>query len=185
MSRLPIAAAAAVLSIAGSSFAALQAGASLTPAPAGSNTQWSLTLNNTGTTTVGTLWFAWIPGQNYLAAAPTSITSPAGWTAVVTHGGATDGWGIQWTANNVAARLAAGGNLSGFGFTSNMNAQAMAGNSPFYPGTPVTRSFVYSGGAFSDTGFQFTATVVPAPTAAALAFGGLTLAFRRRRAALD
>jgi hypothetical protein len=31
--------------------------------------------------------------------APLSVISPAGWTDMVTNGGATDGFAIQWVAN--------------------------------------------------------------------------------------
>ena len=41
---------------------------------------YSITLNDTGTTTMGTFWFSWIPGTGFLSATPTDITSPTGWT---------------------------------------------------------------------------------------------------------
>ena len=34
---------------------------------------YSITLNNTGTTTIGTFWFGWVPGAGFLSAAPTDI----------------------------------------------------------------------------------------------------------------
>jgi hypothetical protein len=79
--------------------------------------QYSLTLNDTGSTTVGTFWFAWIPGQDYLATLPTGITDPTGWRHIVTGGTPHDGFAIQWTAASSLADLAAGGTLSGFSFT--------------------------------------------------------------------
>src|ERR1700688_2789545 len=36
---------------------------------------YSITLNNTGTTTIGTFWFAWVPGAGFLSATPTDIGS--------------------------------------------------------------------------------------------------------------
>src|SRR5579871_3126942 len=52
---------------------------------------YDLTLNNTGTTDIGTFWFAWIPGANFMTVTPTDIVSPAGWTATVIAGAS-----IQW-----------------------------------------------------------------------------------------
>jgi hypothetical protein len=37
--------------------------------------QYDLTLKNTGTTTIGTYWFAWIPGAGFLSAPPTDVMS--------------------------------------------------------------------------------------------------------------
>ncbi len=46
---------------------------------AGSYT-YDLSLTNTGTagSTIGTFWFSWIPGQNYLASNPTVVSAPTG-----------------------------------------------------------------------------------------------------------
>jgi hypothetical protein len=57
--------------------------------------QYSVTLDDTGSTTVGTFWFAWVPGKDFLDTQPTNITSPSGWQEVVTHGGSNDGYVIQ------------------------------------------------------------------------------------------
>lgn len=53
-------------------------------------------------------------------------------------------------------------------------------DSPFFPGTPVLTSFVYSGAPFSDGGFQFVvqpaaATAAPEPASGALAVLGIGL----------
>ena len=120
--------------------------------------QYSATLDDIGTTTIGTFWFAWIPGQDYLDTPPTNIVKPAGWTALITNGGAGDGYAIQFKATSSAFDLQSGHSLSGFGFTSTETPAQLSGNSPFYP-TPETTSFVYSGAPFSTAGFKFTATV--------------------------
>ena len=78
--------------------------------------QYSLTLNDTGTTTLGTFWFAWIPGDNFMAVSPTSITSPTGWKELVTSGGPSGGSAIQWTAKTPADDLGAGGFFVGLYF---------------------------------------------------------------------
>ena len=48
--------------------------------------QYDLTLNDTGTTNVGTFWFAWIPGDGFMTVAPTAVQSPSGWTGTITNG---------------------------------------------------------------------------------------------------
>ncbi len=70
--------------------------------------QYQLNLTDTGTTTVGTFWFAWTPGDNFMLATPTSITSPAGWGDAVTTGGPSGGSAIMWQANSAADDLTAG-----------------------------------------------------------------------------
>ena len=69
-----------------------------------------------------------------------------------------------------------GGSLSGFSFVSSTTPEQMMGDSPFFPGTPVLTSFVYSGAPFSDGGYKFVVTAAPVPepsTIALLAAGGL------------
>ncbi len=129
--------------------------------------QYDLTLSDTGTTNLGTFWFAWVPGQNFMGVAPSGITSPAGWTAKTTHGGATDGYAIQWVAAP-AAQLTPGESLTGFTFDSALSPEQMLGDSPFHPTSPVTTTFVYSGAPFSDAGFKFEVSAVPEPSSLAL-----------------
>ena len=122
--------------------------------------QYTITLHDTGSTTLGTFWFAWVPGRDFLASPPSDITDPTGWQSVVTHGGSSDGYAIQWTATGSANDLASGGTLTGFSFVSTDAPSSVFGNSVFYPSTPVATSFVYSGGPFSDPGYNFEATAV-------------------------
>lgn len=133
--------------------------------------QYSLTLNDTGTTNLGTFWFAWVPGKDFMATAPSAIADPTGWTAITTHGSAADGYAIQWKAG-AGALLAPGQSLSGFMFDSSMSPAEMEGDSPFFPGTPVTTTFVYQGAPFSDAGVEFLVTpaaaAVPEPSSLAL-----------------
>jgi len=118
--------------------------------------QYDLTLNNTGDTAIGTYWFAWVPGEDFLSTIPTAIVAPANWTDSITHAPfGPDGYAIQYVANG-SGLLAAGNSLTGFQFDSSMTPAQIAGNSIFFPTTPVTTSFVYSGGPFSDAGYQFT-----------------------------
>jgi hypothetical protein len=115
---------------------------------------YSIQLDDVGTTDVGTFWFAWIPGEDFLATSPTNILAPAGWTDVVTHAGGGDGYAIQWVAGAGSA-ITPGNALGGFQFESSTSPAAISGNSPFFPGTPELTSFIYSGAPFSDVGFRF------------------------------
>jgi hypothetical protein len=55
---------------------------------------YNIALDDTGTTSIGTFWFSWVPGAGFLSVAPSAYGSPAGWTEKTTNAGA----GIQWTA---------------------------------------------------------------------------------------
>ena len=96
---------------------------------------------------------------------------PICWSAITTHAGATDGFAIQWKAG-AGALLAPGQSLTGFMFDSATSPDQMMGDSVFFPGTPVTTAFVYSGAPFSDAGVQFlvepAVSTVPEPSSLAL-----------------
>jgi hypothetical protein len=148
--------------------------------------QYDITLDDTGTTNVGTFWFSWVPGEDFMPTSPISVVSPAGWTDNITHGGSTDGYAIQWLAGSGDA-LTAGNSLPGFEFVSTVSPTQMAGDSPLYPGSPVETAFVYSGAPFSDAGAELTvqpaaSSSVPEPASVALvACGGILLMLARRR----
>lgn len=162
---------------------------SATPMSGGVN-QYQLTLKDTGTTTIGTFWFAWIPGDNFLPVSPTNITSPAGWTDMITPGGPSGGYGILWQTSSPASDLSAGNSLSGFTFDSTLTLAQLQAPSKGTPADPVDTTFIYSGAPFSDAGYQFTPSVatppstVPEPAAPALIALGAALvliAIRRKR----
>ena len=50
--------------------------------PDGSDFQYTIALTNSSASddSIGTFWFASVPGQDYLATNPISVTPPAGWT---------------------------------------------------------------------------------------------------------
>ena len=137
---------------------ALQATTDFTSSPLNPSLfRYDITLNNTGDTTVGTLWFAWddVPDQNFMPSVPSAIQTPAGWTSFITHNGPSDGFGIEWFASSPAARLAPGGSLTGFSFQSAVTPAVMAGQSPIDANFETTSSFVYIGTPLSDPGFIF------------------------------
>jgi hypothetical protein len=147
--------------------------------------QYDLTLTNTGTTTIGTFWFSWIPGAGFMEVTPTNVMSPAGWTAMITNMGAS----IQWTN---PSPLAMGASVTGFMFDSTMTPAQFLGTFPgpgLGMGDPITTASLYIGVPFgnpmgSDPGAQITAmpaAVVGTPepstlSLAAIAMGLLALA---------
>jgi hypothetical protein len=122
---------------------------------------YDITVTDTGSTTIGTFWFAWEPGLNFLPTKPSSATSPAGWgnadgvssePAFTGPEAAVDGTGIQWVAHSAGALIQPGQSLSGFEFTTHDTLAQLAGDSPTHPGTPATMTTIYSGVPFSDAG---------------------------------
>ncbi len=112
---------------------------------------YEIFLKNTGTTTIGTFWFSWVPGQDFMPSPPTNIGAPLSWNGVTTHGGASDGYGIQWTTPYPAYDLPAGQSFTGFNFNSTMTpTQLMAGL--------VATSYVFIGAPQSDPGYSFAVT---------------------------
>ena len=145
--------------------------------------EYDITLNNTGTTDIGTFWFSWVPGLGFMTAAPTNLQSPAGWSAAITNGGAS----IQWLDSGV---LAAGSSQSGFMFDSTLTPAEITGPSST-PGDPVSTSFVYIGAPFNDPGLQLVVnaaqtSTTPEPgtvmlTALGIGLAGLSRKLYRRR----
>jgi len=142
-------------------YAAEMAKATISSTQLTSNTwKYDLVLDDIGTTNLGTFWFGWVPGENFMPAVPTHITSPASWMANITGGGGFgQGYAIQWVAGT-GAGLAAGGSLTGFSFESTASPAAMAGISPAF-GVAILTSFVYAGNPFSDGGFEFIVSEAP------------------------
>lgn len=125
---------------------------------------YSITVNDTGTTNIGTFWFAWVPGADFLPSSPSAVSNPTGWTDTLTGtNNSSDGTAIEWVASSNA--ITPGHSLTGFDFTTTDSPAALAGNSPTHPADKVLTSFIYSGAPFSDAGVQF--DVAPAATTAA------------------
>ena len=145
---------------------------------------YSLTLNNTGTTTIGTFWFAWVPGGDFLNPVPSAASQPAGWVNRVLT--TAQGTSIQWTTTS--ALLGAGQSLSGFNFSSTETPTQLLGVVPSGTGAgdPITTSFVYIGAPLRDPGQQFAATAAtPEPGSLVLLatglLGGAGTVYRRLR----
>jgi hypothetical protein len=159
--------------------------ATISATPITGGFQYNVTLKNTSTdgSTIGTYWFSWIPGDDYMEAVPTSITFPTGWTDVITgSNNSTDGNAIQWKATSSASYIPAGGTGS-FSFDSTEPLSQILGPSSFKDHEVETTAFIYSGGPFSDAGLKITATAVPEPaTLGLLGISGGALLLRRKRA---
>ena len=132
---------------------------------AGADFNYTINLANSSSSNsgIGTFWFAWTPGQDYLATSPIAVTPPTGWTDQTIHAGAGDGYSIEFTASSPANDVQPGASLA-FSFESADNPASVGGNSVFYPGVPVGTAFVYPQGAFSDSGHQFVVTPASTPT---------------------
>ncbi len=89
--------------------AGITASATITATADGSNWDYAITLTNSGTSTapIGTFWFAWVPGEDFMPDSPTNVQAPTGWDVnAITHGTAPDGYAIRWEASPVANALA-------------------------------------------------------------------------------
>ena len=101
------------------SSATINAGAVISSTAAGPNFNYAITLTNASSSSsgIGTFWYAWVPGQDFLATSPLSVSPPPGWTDNITNAGAGDGFAIQFLANSPANDLQPGSSLN-FSFTS-------------------------------------------------------------------
>jgi len=161
----------------------ISASAQYTDQPAGGNLfNYTITLDNSAASTspIGTFWYAWTPAGDFLPSNPNLVTPPTGWTDTITHFGAGDGYGIEFVANSPANALAPGHSLD-FNFETLDSPAALAGNSPYYPTTPVGTSFVYGGGPFTAPSDQFVVQPAPEPSVAGLSILGVSLLMLRRQ----
>jgi hypothetical protein len=157
--------------------------------PDGANFDYTIDLTNSSASTapIGTFWYAWIavPFEDFLPTKPISVTAPTGWSAKVTNIGASDGYGIEYTANSSADAIQPGSSLN-FLFTSADKPAAVNGDSPFYPGTPVGTSVVYQMGAFNTPTDQFVVQAatssVPEPSSLTLGIFGVFMSIAVLRA---
>ncbi len=115
--------------------------------------QYNIDVKDSGTTNIGTLWYGWVPGEDFLGTSPTNLEAPSGWSVQVTNLGANDGFAVQWI--NHSGPLTPGQTLSGFGFNTTQAPTVLAGTSPFHSDVPVSTTFIYIGAPLTDAGFEF------------------------------
>lgn len=114
---------------------------------------YAITVTDTGTTNIGTFWFGWVPGEDFLPSLPSAVSDPLSWGHTLTGShNSSDGTAIEWVATS--NKITPGNSLGGFTFSSTDSPSVLAANSPSHPGTPATTAFVYGGAPFSDGGFQ-------------------------------
>jgi hypothetical protein len=151
---------------------------------AGPTYNYTIALDDTGTTNIGTFWFGWVPGQDFLTSEPSAVVNPTGFADVLTGShNSSDGTAIQWQGNGNTADFLTPGETTDFGFSTADSPTVLAGISPSHPPTLETTSVIYAGGtAFSGTSGELVASVaVPEPTTLGLFFVGSSLLTMRRR----
>jgi hypothetical protein len=160
--------------------AALQATADMSYTQLNASTyRYSINLHNTGDTTVGTLWYSWIPGYDFMPASPTNVQTPADWYGYVVGGYPGDGYSIEWYA--LSGLVSPGQSLAGFQFDSTVSPAQMTALAPTLPLYHVNHAFVYVGFPEYDPGFQFDVTLVPEPATLALVALSVALCANRAR----
>lgn len=110
--------------------------------------QIQVTNSPSSTDVIGTFWFSWMPGNNFMQHAPVSTTSPTGWGALVTHA-PNQGFAIQWIAANTADRIPIGGTET-FSFVSAETPAELAGLTPFATNVPELTAVIYNARPFSE-----------------------------------
>ena len=118
--------------------ATINASGVISSTAAGSNVNYTITLTNASSSNsgIGTFWYAWVPGEDFLATSPISVSPPPGWTDNITNMGAGDGFAIQFLANSPANDVRPGSSLN-LSFESADSPASVNGNSVFFPGTPL------------------------------------------------
>jgi hypothetical protein len=101
---------------------------------AGSEFEYSLSLDNTGTVPINALWYGWVQGSFDLPGNPTSLAGPTGWSA------AADGNSAQFE-NGTGSALAPG-SIDTFTFESTFGPSAMTSGTT--DGAPTGASVAYA-----------------------------------------
>ncbi len=160
-------------------FGALAATATIYGTPNGPNYDYTISVTDTGTTNIGTFWFAWTPpGQpieyDFLPSLPTGMTQPAGWVGPASLG--FPGYSIEYY--NVSGSPITPGNTATFQFTSSDTPLQLQATTF---GFPNTTSFIYEGAPEVGATARVNPVFVPEPSSAVLAAIGCAGALRWRR----
>ncbi len=145
--------------------ATINASGVISSTPVGADFNDTITLSNASSSNsgIGTFWYAWVPGEDFLATSPISVSPPTGWTDTITNEGPSDGFAIQFVASSSVYDVQPGSSLN-FSLETAESPASVNGNSVFYPGTPTSTATVYPGAPFSDAGHIFVVTPAPTPT---------------------
>ena len=157
----------------------VSATATMTAVPDGGNYDYTITLNNTGTSNIEVFWFAWLPGYDFLTSSPTVTKTPTNWTTFVESGGYYGGYSIEFYDTGSTSPLAPDRSSSAFQFTSPDSPSILSANDPIFGYYPTTFSYVYQGAALASpsatiNGIPIT-TVAEPSSVILLAFGGFVL----------
>lgn len=128
---------------------------------------YTLTFSDSSSSTspIGSIWYAWIPGQFFLPGAPSTASAPTGWSASIVANS------IQFTADSSANYITAGHSLSGFGYTATFSPSTLAATANSGESVAYETGTVESG-----PGATFVVSVVPEPsTLTMLVLGGAAL----------
>lgn len=157
---------------------AQSASATISGVQAGSDWDYTITLQNTGTTQLDSFWYAWTQGGNNLSTDPTSAGNSLGWANDL------DGNSIMYEGS--AGDPLAAGSSATFTFVSTEDPTAIT-TSPSGESVAYVNGIDFSQGSAGDSTGIFSPTLVstPEPSAMALAaLGGcgliLTKIYKRR-----
>ncbi|MGA2233153.1 MAG: PEP-CTERM sorting domain-containing protein [Tepidisphaeraceae bacterium] len=154
---------------------------------------YNLAVKNTGTTSLDSFWYAWIPYlgvlpdnyYNFLPSDPSAETSPTGWSPTVVGPGIFGGgYSIRWDASSNPLTPGA---TDDFGFTTKDNFATLTGpDTVAFVNLPVGTSYVYTGTAEASAAGVFTvaagSSTVPEPaTFGLMALAAGLLCLRRPR----
>ena len=166
-------------------FGAISASTTISTASTSAPFNYTMSVTNTGTTPIGTLWFAWtnVPiTYNFLPAPASNVTYPSGWVGFSTGPDrAGDGYGVEYYTFNP---IGPGQTLTGFNFTSNVAPSHLGDTASSYP-LPIDTTYVFQDYFNTGPGVGALATpavVVPEPgvAVAGIACGLMMLGGRRR-----
>ena len=154
---------------------ALSATATISSAPNGANTDYTIQLTNPAASgvSIGTFWFAWTPPgdpteYDFLPSAPTPTGQPSGWIGLASAG--FPGYSIEYS--NSTGSLIAPGQTGTFQFTSPDSPATLKGLA--FGIFPITESFVYAtapatqGGIPAGSFAQVNPVFTPEPSSLAL-----------------